>query len=130
MKIEHVSLWTKDLEQIKRFYETYFGAISNNLYTNSKKQFQSYFLTFESGARLEIMQRPDVHPVSKNSPEEEYIGYAHLAMSVGSEEKVDQLTEKLQEDGYPVLDGPRRTGDGYYESVVCDPDGNRIEITV
>lgn len=130
MKIEHVSIWTEDLERMKTFYKTYFGATSNDKYINSKKQFQSYFLTFESGARLEIMQRPDIQIIHKSTPEKEYIGYAHLAISVGSEEKVNQLTETLKKDGYPVLDGPRKTGDGYYESVISDPDGNRVEITI
>ncbi|WP_234571237.1 VOC family protein [Rhodohalobacter sp. 614A] len=128
MKIEHIAIWTKNLEQLKEFYENYFDATSNELYTNQKKNFQSYFLTFDSGARLEIMQRPDIESASK-SPEKEYFGYAHLAISVDSEEKVNELTEILRNDGFPILDGPRRTGDGYYESVVSDPDGNRVEIT-
>lgn len=129
MHIEHLAIWTKDLERLREFYETYFDATSNSLYVNEKKQFRSYFLTFNSGARLEIMQRPDIES-KQHSGEKEIYGYAHLAISVGSENAVDQLTEKLQNDGYPLLDGPRRTGDGYYESVVADPDGNRIEITV
>ena len=129
MHIEHLAVWTKNLERMKEFYETYFNATSNSLYVNQKKQFKSYFLTFDSGARLELMQRPDIQ--TKQVPDgKEVYGYAHLAISVGSEEKVNKLTKRLQKDGYPVLDGPRRTGDGYYESVVTDPDGNRIEITV
>lgn len=128
MKIEHIAIWTKDLEQLKEFYEKYFDATSNELYTNQKKEFRSYFLTFDSGARVEIMQRPDIESASK-AHEQEYFGYAHLAISVGSEKKVDELTEILRNDGYPILDGPRQTGDGYYESVISDPDGNRIEIT-
>lgn len=129
MHIEHFAIWTKDLERLKEFYETYFDATSNSLYVNEKKQFRSYFLIFDSGARLELMQRPDIE-LKQNSDEKEIYGYAHLAISVGSKESVDQLTKRLQNDGYPVLDGPRRTGDGYYESVVADPDGNRLEITV
>ncbi|MDX1641628.1 MAG: VOC family protein [Balneolaceae bacterium] len=128
MKIEHVAIWTKDLESLKEFYEKYFEATSNKLYTNQKKEFKSYFLSFDSGPRLEIMQRPDIQSANKSS-DKEYFGYAHIAISVGSEENVDELTEILRNDGFPVLDGPRRTGDGYYESVVSDPDGNRIEIT-
>lgn len=128
MKIEHVAIWTKDLERMKKFYEKYFNATSNELYTNQKKGFKSYFLTFDSGARLEIMQRSDIL-THKKSPGNEYVGYAHLAISTGSEDRVDKLSEKLRNDGFPILDGPRRTGDGYYESVVSDPDGNRIEIT-
>lgn len=129
MHIEHLAVWTQNLERMKEFYETYFDATSNSLYINQKKQFRSYFLTFESGARLELMYRPDIE-ANQNFAGKEMYGYAHLAISVGSEEIVDLLTEKLHNDGYPVLDGPRRTGDGYYESVVTDPDGNRIEITV
>ena len=128
MKIEHVAIWTNNLERLKAFYEKYFNAISNELYSNPKKKFSSYFLTFDTGARLEIMQRPDIITHQK-STEHEYTGYAHLALSVGSRDRVDELTEILRNDGYPVLDGPRRTGDGYYESVISDPDGNRIEIT-
>ena len=128
MHIEHFALWTKDLDRMKKFYETYFNASSNSMYTNSEKKFTSYFLTFDSGARLELMQRPDIE-TPQNSTDKELFGYAHLAISVGSKEGVNQLTERLQNNGYPILDGPRRTGDGYYESVVADPDGNRIEIT-
>jgi lactoylglutathione lyase len=129
MHIEHLAIWTKDLEPMKEFYEKYFNATSNSLYVNQKKQFRSYFLTFESGSRLELMQRPDIES-KQNSDGKETYGYAHLAISVGSEDEVNKLTKRLNKDGYPVLDGPRQTGDGYYESVVADPDGNRIEITV
>lgn len=129
MHIEHLAVWTKDLERMKEFYEKYFNATSNSLYVNQKKQFKSYFLTFESGARLELMQRPDIES-KKISNKKEVYGYAHLAISTGSEMAVNRLTETLKNDGYAVLDGPRQTGDGYYESVVADPDGNRIEITV
>lgn len=128
MHIDHLAIWTKDLERSKTFYEKYFGATSNLLYINQKKKFKSYFLSFETGTRLELMQRPDIKSV-QNTNGAEYFGYAHLAISVGSEEEVNSLTEILRNDGFPVLDGPRRTGDGYYESVVADPDGNRIEIT-
>lgn len=129
MHIEHLAIWTKDLERLKEFYEKYFHTTSNSLYVNQKKQFRSYFLIFDSGARLELMQRPDIKSSPKSDGTELY-GYAHLAISVGSEDSVNRLTERLRNDGYPILDGPRRTGDGYYESVVADPDGNRIEITV
>lgn len=128
MKIEHIAIWTKELEGLKEFYQKYFEVTSSELYTNQKKEFKSYFLSFDDGARLEIMHRPDIESTQK-SPGKEMFGYAHLAISVGSEEKVDELTRILRNDGVPILDGPRRTGDGYYESVVSDPDGNRIEIT-
>jgi lactoylglutathione lyase len=129
MKIEHIAIWTKQLERLKTFYEKYFNAKSNDLYTNKEKRFKSYFLTFDSGARLELMQRPDVTDLDRSGGKE-YDGYAHLAVSVGSKQKVDDLTKRLSADGYKIVDGPRTTGDGYYESVILDPDGNRIEITV
>ncbi len=129
MKIEHIAVWTRDLSRLKSFYEKFFGARILSEYTNDKTQFRSCFLAFESGARLEIMRRPDIKSIDKSSGEE-FFGYAHLAMSVGSEERVDALTQELAEAGYKILVGPRQTGDGYYESVALDPDGNRIEITV
>ncbi|MBN1217411.1 MAG: VOC family protein [Anaerolineae bacterium] len=129
MYIEHVAVWTKNLEQLKTFYETYFQASVGKKYLNPNKQFESYFLTFTSGARLELMYRPTIPP-SLDDVEKQFTGYIHLAIAVGSEAKVDDLTAWLQEDGFRVIDGPRHTGDGYYESCVLDPDGNRIEITV
>lgn len=128
MKIEHVAIWAKDIEALKSFYEKYFDAQSNDKYTNPTKGFSSYFLGFASGPRLEIMQM-DAVPDSRNDPYDQYTGLIHLAFSIGTEEKVDSLTERLKEDGFEVLDGPRKTGDGYYESVVLDPEKNRIEIT-
>lgn len=128
MKIEHIAIWTQDLERLKEFYQKNFKVTSNELYTNQKKEFKSYFLSFDGGARLEIMQKPDIESPKKSLGKESY-GYAHLAISVGSEEKVDELTQMFRNDGIQILDGPRRTGDGYYESVISDPDGNRIEIT-
>jgi lactoylglutathione lyase len=129
MHIEHVAIWTKSLERLKAFYETYFQARAGDKYVNPGKQFESYFLTFSSGARLELMQMPTI-PESLNDIEAQFTGYIHLAFSVGSEEQVDALTARLQKDGYRVVDGPRHTGDGYYESCVLDPDGNRVEITL
>jgi lactoylglutathione lyase len=126
VKIEHVGLWALDLERAKDFYERYFGAQSGPKYLNAAKGFSSYFLSFESGARIEIMHR---HSVAPRAAAEEQSGYAHLAFSAGDEPAVDALTHRLKQDGYAILDGPRRTGDGYYESVVLDPEGNRIEIT-
>ncbi len=129
MNIEHIAIWTQDISRLRSFYEKYFGARSNPLYTNQRNRFQSYFLSFESGARLELMQRPGILGSDRSSGQE-FTGYAHLAVSVGSEERVDALARQLAEDGRKILDGPRRTGDGYYECTVLDPDGNRIEITV
>jgi lactoylglutathione lyase len=127
MKIEHIALWTRDLERLRAFYEKYFDARSNTRYVNAGKQFESYFLSFPQGPRLEIMASPHSQQRQGNIP---MTGYAHIAFSVGSREQVDTLTRQLLEAGSPLLDGPRMTGDGYYESVILDPDGNRIEITV
>lgn len=129
MRIEHVALWSHDIERLKLYYERYFGATASLRYENPGKRFQSYFLSFDSGARLELMQHPDLAP-RPSDPGTRPSGYVHLAVSVGSEARVKEFTEQLRRAGYPVLDGPRRTGDGYFESVVLDPDGNRIELTV
>ncbi|MGD8806041.1 MAG: VOC family protein [Chloroflexota bacterium] len=128
MKLEHFAVWSGDIERLRQFYERYFGARSNAKYANQNTGFESYFLSFDDGARLELMQRPDIQLDGRF--EEEIPGYAHLAVSVGSEDVVDALTSRLEKDGHRCLSGPRRTGDGYYESVILDPDGNRIEITV
>jgi lactoylglutathione lyase len=129
MMIEHLAIWVHDLDRMKSFYQVYFGAVSGEKYVNPKKQFESYFLSFKSGPRLEIMKRPDI-PANQNDVHHQYLGLIHFAVSVGSKEKVDSLTKKLADDGFEIVDGPRTTGDGYYESVVLDPEGNRIEITV
>jgi lactoylglutathione lyase len=130
MRIEHIAIWTHDLERLRGFYETYFAGRANAKYINPRKQFESYFLTFADGARLEIMQTPTVPPFTTNDVEQQFTGYIHVAFSVGSREAVDALTHRLRHDGYRILDGPRTTGDGYYESTTLDPDGNRVEITV
>jgi lactoylglutathione lyase len=129
MKIDHVAIWTADLERLKSFYQTYFHTSAGNKYANPLKRFESYFLFFPDGGRLELMAKPDV-PLTKNDPEAQFSGFIHLAISVGSAEAVDELTARLRKDGYKILDGPRRTGDGYYESSVLDPDNNRLEITI
>ncbi len=126
MRIEHVAIWVNDLEGMRDFYKQYFNGEANVLYHNPKKKFESYFITFEGGARLELMRQAWIHDVIKVPT----VGYAHMAFSVGSKEKVDQLTDRLREAGYPLLNDPRTTGDGYYESVVSDPEGNQIEITI
>ena len=128
MKIEHVAIWTNDLEKLNSFYKTYFGAQAGELYLNTAKHFKSRFLTFSSGCRLELIQRTNLQRQQPNSKEPQ-TGYAHLAFSVGNKEVVDSLTEQLVHNGYKKLDGPRVTGDGYYESVFLDPEGNSIEIT-
>ncbi|MCP1298198.1 VOC family protein [Chryseobacterium sp. S0630] len=127
MKIEHIAIWVKDLEKSRAFYQRYFGAVSNEKYHNPVKNFQSYFLSFENGCRLEIMTRPDIKE-SENSYESQQYGIIHLAFSVDNKQKVDELTEILRKDGYKVVGEPRTTGDGYYESVILDPENNIIEI--
>lgn len=128
MRIEHVAIWCKDLELMRKFYETHFSAISSDKYVNENTGFESYFLTFDSGARLELMHAKSVHGCSGDPPEQSG-GLAHFAISVGSEALVDELTRNLADSGVAVVGGPRKTGDGYYESVVMDPEDNRIEIT-
>lgn len=125
MKIEHTAVYVRDLERARDFFVKYFNAVSSELYHNTKTDFKSYFLSFDGGARLEIMQRPDV---SEKSAEPK-LGYAHIAFSAGSRGNVDALTERFRADGYLIAGEPRVTGDGYYESVIADPDGNLIEIT-
>ncbi|MEI5995330.1 VOC family protein [Candidatus Enterococcus mansonii] len=127
MKIEHIGLWVQDLEKMRTFYETYFNATPSELYHNQKTGFHSYFLTFTDGARLEIMQRPDVLSQGKGK---EVLGFAHLAISLGSKQSVDHLTNILILEGYELLSPIRTTGDGYYESVIADPEGNRLELTI
>ncbi|MEL6143215.1 MAG: VOC family protein [Bacteroidota bacterium] len=129
MRIEHLAIWATDLEKMKTFYEKYFGAKAGGKYHNPSKNFTSYFLSFESGCRLELMHKPEI-PANKNGVLEQYIGLIHFAIAVGSKEKVDQLTQELKSNGYKVIGEPRTTGDGYYESVVLDPEQNRIEITI
>lgn len=128
MRIEHIALWTEDLERCKKFYTTYFDASAGTIYSNAAKGFQSCFLSFAEGARIEIMTTTTLSPLIIEAGTQR-MGFTHLAICLGSETLVDELTLRLKADGYPVLDGPRRTGDGYYESVVLDPDGNRLEIT-
>ncbi len=127
MRIEHVAIYVRNLEEVKNFFEEYFNAKSNNMYHNEKTNFRSYFLSFDDGTRLEIMNKPNVREIYEKL---DYIGYAHIAFSVGSKEKVDELTKRLKLDGYEVLSGPRTTGDGYYESCILDIEGNQIEITI
>lgn len=128
IRIEHIALWSDDIEQLKDFYTHYFGAKANDKYTNSTKQFSSYFLSFSQGVRLELMQNPNVMDCSDTAPQYPS-GFVHFALSLGSEKAVDELTSKMKNDGVKVIDGPRRTGDGYYESVIQDPQGNQIELT-
>ena len=129
MKIEHIALWTEDIDRLTDFYVKYFSAEAGSRYHNPSKGFESCFLSLSGGGRLEVMhlrrKSPEVLP-----PDIHHMGLSHFAIAVGSEQRVDTLTSRIQSDGFEVLNAPRRTGDGYYESVVLDPDGNRIEITV
>jgi len=127
MKIEHIAMYVKDLEKTKTFFEIYLNARANAGYHNPKTDFRSYFLSFDDGARLEIMNKPQMQDSPKTLTQ---TGYIHIAFSVGSKEKVDELTVKLKEDGYEIISGPRITGDGYYESCVVGIEDNQIEITV
>jgi lactoylglutathione lyase len=129
MKIEHVAIWVKDIDKVCEFYRKYFGGTVQPLYHNPVKQFTSRFITFESGARLEIMHRPDIGGDAETF-HVEHLGFAHLSFSVGSKEDVDRLTQEMSSDRITIVGEPRTTGDGYYESVVLDPEGNRVEITV
>ena len=127
MRIEHVAMYVNDLEAARDFFIKYLGASSNDGYHNQKTGFRSYFLSFSDGARLEIMNKPQMDDAEKTLAR---TGLIHIAFSVGSTERVDELTEELKRDGYEVVSGPRTTGDGYYESCVIGIEGNQIEITV
>jgi len=129
MRIEHAALWTRDLEAMRAFYVDFLGATAGSRYRNPETGFCSYFLTFDEGARLELMHMPGI-PESANDVDAQFTGFIHLAFSTGSREEVDALTERIAAAGFRVVGKPRVTGDGYYESVVLDPEGNRIEITI
>ena len=155
MKIEHIAIWVKDIDKVCEFYRKYFGGVVQPLYHNPTKQFTSRFVTFEDGARLEVMHHSNVGPVTSlqsythrsanekmraffrfltsavfHVEHSQHLGFAHLSLSVGSKEEVDRLTQQMSNDGIQVVGEPRTTGDGYYESVVLDPEGNRVEITI
>lgn len=126
MKIEHIALYVNDLEAARDFFTTYLGGKSNDGYRNPRTDFRSYFISFDDGARLELMTKPGM--IDQDKPLNR-TGYAHIAFSVGSKERVDELTEELRSAGYAVVSGPRTTGDGYYESCIVAIEGNQIEIT-
>jgi lactoylglutathione lyase len=123
-RIDHIGVWVRDLDAVAAFYARYFDAAIGDLYENPRKGFRSRFLTIGAGARLELMTRTDVTERAKVGT----LGLAHIALVVGDEAAVDSLAARLSAEGHAILDGPRRTGDGYYECVVCDPEGNRVEI--
>lgn len=128
IRIEHVAIWVDDLEKMKEFYVKYFNAEPGEKYVNKVRRYSSYFMQFDRSARLELMNQPDIS--ARNPRENELSGWAHIALSLGSRDKVLELTERLRNDGYPVAGEPRTTGDGYFESVILDPEGNRIELTI
>lgn len=127
MRIEHLAVWTADLERSRAFYERYFSARAGEQYQSATQRgFASYFLTFPSGdSRLELMTAPNLGEGSRPPA----IGWAHIAVAVGSRGEVEALTSRMRGDGVRVVSEPRQTGDGYFESVVEDPDGNQVEIT-
>ena len=127
MKIEHLAIWVKDLDKMKDFYINYFNMKCGDIYINKNKNISSYFLSFNSGARIELMHKPAISEQIGNKSEQ--MGLTHIAISVGNKEKVDQLTNLIRKKGFEIIGEPRTTGDGYYESVVLDPDGNKLEIT-
>lgn len=129
MRIEHVAIWTGDLERLKRFYSKYFNCKAGSKYRNESNDFESYFLSFDNRTRLELMQMSSI-PNNLNDPKIQYKGIIHIAISVGNKEKVVEITEKLRSDEYTIVSEPQTTGDGYFESCVLDSDGNRVEITV
>ena len=127
MRIEHIAMYVNDLEKARTFFTKYFDGKPNEGYHNPRTNFRSYFLSFDDGARLEIMTKPEISDANK---ELNRTGYVHLAFSLGSKSAVDELTERLKGDGYDVISGPRTTGDGYYESCIVGIEGNQVEITI
>ena len=127
MKIEHVAMYVNDLEKARDFFIKYLGGVSNDGYHNTKTGFKSYFISFDDGSRLELMNKPEMTDDEKNLAR---TGYIHIAFSLGSKEAVDELTDRMRSDGYEVISGPRTTGDGYYESCIIGIEGNQIELTV
>ncbi len=127
MKIDHIAIWVNDLEGMRRFYTRFFNMECGAKYENTRRGFSSYFLSYPEGARIEIMHQNNVH--ENTLPKGMSNGIAHLAISVGSVDKVDDLTEVLRREGFVIQGEPRLTGDGYYESIILDPEGNYIEIT-
>jgi lactoylglutathione lyase len=129
MIIDHVAIWTSQLEQMKDYYVRYFGGIVNEKYRNNENQYESYFISFDSGSRIELMQKPGIPANLNDSVEKQYLGIIHLAFGVKNMDLVNQKLTELADDGYKILRGPRRTGDGYWEFETLDPDNNRIEVS-
>jgi len=128
MKLEHIAIWTDNIELLRNYYVSFFDGQSNEMYINPKTQFQSYFISFESGARLEIMSMPNIPENTNDTINAQHKGIIHIAFSVDSKQEVDAKAALLQANGFELLNGPRVTGDGYYEFVTLDPDKNRLEV--
>ncbi|HYK43864.1 MAG TPA: VOC family protein [Parafilimonas sp.] len=129
MTLEHVAIWTNNLERLREYYSKYFAGVPNQKYINPEKKFESYFLSFESGARLELMSMIDIPNNKNDTIEKQHLGIIHLAFGVASMKDVDLKAAQLKNDGFRILSGPRRTGDGYYEFETLDPDNNRLEVS-
>ena len=127
MRIDHIAIWTYNLEGLRNFYMHYFDASSNEVYHNHSREFRSYFISFGGDCRIELMEMPGI-PKSKDNPLKQFSGIIHFAIRLGSKAKVNELTETLRKDGFKIVGEPRTTGDGFYESVFFDPDGNRVEL--
>jgi lactoylglutathione lyase len=128
MKLEHIAIWTDNIELLRNYYVSFFEGQSNEMYINPKTQFQSYFISFESGARLEIMSMPNIPENTNDTINAQHKGIIHIAFSVATKQEVDAKAALLQANGFELLNGPRVTGDGYYEFVTLDPDMNRLEV--
>lgn len=129
MTIEYVAIWTKNLKDLRNFYVSNFDAISSQKYQNHSNGFESYFLTFESGARLELMQMPGIPENVNDTIEHQHLGLIHIAFGLPTRDEVDSKARELKARGITILSGPRMTGDGYYEFEALDLDNNRIEVT-
>ncbi len=129
MTLEHVAIWTDNLENLNEYYTKYFDGKSNSKYINDSKKFHSYFLSFASGARLELMAMPGIPDNANDRVIKQHKGIIHLAFGISTTEEVDKKATQLMEAGFPILSGPRKTGDGYYEFETLDPDNNRLEVT-
>jgi lactoylglutathione lyase len=129
MTLDHVAIWTSQLEKLKDFYVKYFNATANEKYANRETGFESYFLTFDSGSRLEIMQKPGIPGNLNDTVLKQHTGLIHLSFGAENMELVTQKSLQMEEDGFRILRGPRKTGDGYFEFETLDPDNNRIEVS-
>lgn len=129
MILEHVAIWVNDLEKMKGYYCTYFGGKPNDKYRNEANLFESYFLTFDAGARLELMAMPGIPENRDDTIEKQHKGIIHLAFGVDTMQEVDEKAIQLEKNGFPILSGPRKTRDGYYEFETLDPENSRLEVT-